>query len=210
MPGPRWPRQHAAQSPGRDEKRPEQRAWCSNAEPACGSPRINAADLGRRLTRTRSRRCVGWRPRHGQCRRRTTGSVLGTSLIPTRARKHNSRPVARSTGDGQPAPPYPAPRRGDGQTAQQIELEPQRRRPDPAAHLRQRARSRWSMRYLAKPGRCNREYGMYRAGWLPNGVPGQTAISLIWRQRAAPRLVPAHRSGRGEEPLVELACGWAG
>ena len=32
----------------------------SNAEPACGSPRINAAGPGKHLTRTRSRRWVGW------------------------------------------------------------------------------------------------------------------------------------------------------
>jgi hypothetical protein len=48
----------------------------SNAGPAGGSPRINAAGLGRGLTRTRNRRWMGWLPRHGESRR-TTGSVLG-------------------------------------------------------------------------------------------------------------------------------------
>src|SRR3984893_17003736 len=32
----------------------------SNAEPTCGSRRIDAAGLDKRLTRTRSRRLVGW------------------------------------------------------------------------------------------------------------------------------------------------------
>src|SRR6202034_1168298 len=43
--GTQWPRHHAAQSRGRGEERPQHRAWSSNAEPTCGSPRINAAGL---------------------------------------------------------------------------------------------------------------------------------------------------------------------
>ena len=44
--GARWPRQHAAQSRGRGDERPGQRAWCSERRAACGSPRIDAAGLG--------------------------------------------------------------------------------------------------------------------------------------------------------------------
>ena len=54
--GARWPRQHAAQSRGRGEERPGRRAGASNAEPTCRSPTIDAARLGRPLTRTLSRR----------------------------------------------------------------------------------------------------------------------------------------------------------
>src|SRR5215831_2178202 len=38
--GTRWPRQHAAQSHGRGEKRPGHRPGALNTEPACGSPTI--------------------------------------------------------------------------------------------------------------------------------------------------------------------------
>src|SRR5205807_8569744 len=41
--GARWPRQHAAQSRGRARNVPSAGPGASNAEPACGSPRINAA-----------------------------------------------------------------------------------------------------------------------------------------------------------------------
>ena len=79
----------------------------SDAEPACGSPRIYAAGHGKRLTRTRSRR--RWAGDHdtGESRRRTTGSVLGSSLIITRARARNSRPpptLPRPSGFGQGTP----------------------------------------------------------------------------------------------------------
>ena len=39
---------------------PSRGPGASTAEPTCGSPRIDAAGLGRRLTRTRSRRWVDW------------------------------------------------------------------------------------------------------------------------------------------------------
>ncbi len=52
---------------------------------------------------------------------------------------------------------------------------------------------------------------LQRQGW--DQLTTETAhIAVIWLTvvRAAPRAVPAYRSGRGEEPLVELACGRAG
>src|SRR6266567_3020300 len=54
--GARWPRQHAAQSRGRGEERPEHRDWCFERRADCGSPRIDAAGLDNRLTRTRNHR----------------------------------------------------------------------------------------------------------------------------------------------------------
>ncbi len=37
-----------------------------------------------------------------------------------------------------------------------------------------------------------------------------SAMQWLTVAYAAPRAVPSYRSGRGEEPLVELAGGWAG
>src|ERR1700744_3602866 len=75
-----------------------------NAEPTGGSPRINAAGLDRRLIRTR-----------------VTGQPVqfpGTSLTSTLAVQHNSRTLARSTGEGH----------GSGAT---VQVHADQRQPDP-------------------------------------------------------------------------------
>ena len=93
--GARWPRQHAAQSRCRGEERPEHKAWSFDAEPACGSPRVDAADLSKRLTRIRSRLRVGWYDRLGSW----------VPFILTRARAHNSHTNA-CAGAQFPAAPW--------------------------------------------------------------------------------------------------------
>src|SRR6266571_5941193 len=55
----------------------------------------------RPLTRTPEPPVVGCWPRHGKVVAGRPVRFSGASLILTRARAHNSRPVARSTGDGQ-------------------------------------------------------------------------------------------------------------
>jgi hypothetical protein len=88
----RWPRQHAAQSRGRDEERPEHGPGASNTEPTCGSRRIDAACLDRRLTRTPEPPVGGLVTTARESRRSDDRLGSWVPLILTHARAHNSRP----------------------------------------------------------------------------------------------------------------------